>query len=149
MDIYQKILRNRVAYPQLMSTNGATHAPPSPPPPCASSARGAALSARCCTDAPAPRRTKNAKDLISKLLVAQPAQRLGSLKRGHRDVSGHAFFKALDFGALTKKAIPAPYVPKISSPTDTCRLRGPRTRRAPQPRVRALPVHDPRVCSAR
>jgi len=81
MDIYQKILRNRVSYPALVS--------------------------------------KNARDLISKLLVSNPSQRLGSLKRGHRDVSGHVFFKAVDWGDLLKKTGKAPYIPKISSPTDT------------------------------
>jgi len=81
MDIYQKILRNRVAYPSSMS--------------------------------------KAAKDLISKLLISVPAQRLGSLKKGHRDISGHPFFKPLEFSALLKKEIKAPYIPNISSPTDT------------------------------
>ena len=37
--------------------------------------------------------SEQAKDLISKLLVTNPMQRLGSLKRQHRDVSGHIFFK--------------------------------------------------------
>jgi len=81
MDIYQKILRNRVAYPANMS--------------------------------------KHAKDLIAKLLISVPAQRLGSLKKGHRDISGHNFFKPLDLVKLMKKEIPAPYVPTIKSPTDT------------------------------
>ena len=64
---------------------------------------------------------KAARDLISKLLVTNPAQRLGSLKKGPRDVTGHAFFSnnKLDFNALYKRTIPAPFKPKISSPTDT------------------------------
>ena len=81
MDIYQKILRNRVTYPAFVS--------------------------------------KNAKELVSKLLVSNPVQRLGSLKRGHRDVSGHLFFKPVDWQQLTRKTQKAPYIPKISSPTDT------------------------------
>ena len=81
MDIYQKILRNRVTYPPSMS--------------------------------------KSAKDLISKLLISVPAQRLGSLKRGHRDVSGHAFFKPVDFAQMCRHEVKAPYVPTIKSPTDT------------------------------
>ena len=63
--------------------------------------------------------SKSARDLISKLLVTNPAQRLGSLKKGPRDVTGHAFFKPIDFNALYKRTIPAPFKPKISSPTDT------------------------------
>jgi len=81
MDIYQKILRNRVTYPAHLS--------------------------------------KNAKDLLARLLVSNPVQRLGSLKRGPRDVLGHAFYKPTDFPALLRKEIKAPYIPKISSPTDT------------------------------
>jgi len=81
MDIYQKILRNRVTYPAHLS--------------------------------------KNAKDLLARLLVSNPVQRLGSLKRGPRDVLGHAFYKPTDFPQLLRKEIKAPYVPKISSPTDT------------------------------
>jgi len=63
--------------------------------------------------------SKMAKDLIQKLLVAVPAQRLGSLTKGHRAISGHPFFNAMDFSRLVKKEIPAPYVPTIKSPTDT------------------------------
>ena len=81
MDIYQKILRNRVTYPAFVS--------------------------------------KVARELISKLLVSNPSQRLGSLKRMHRDVSGHSFFKSVDWAVLTRKELKAPYIPKISSPTDT------------------------------
>jgi len=44
---------------------------------------------------------------------------LGALKKGHRDVSGHALFKPIDWSVLVKKEIKAPYIPKISSPTDT------------------------------
>jgi serine/threonine protein kinase len=63
--------------------------------------------------------SKLARDLISKLLVTNPAQRLGSLKRGALDVSSAPFFKGLDFAALEKKTLKAPYVPVIKSPTDT------------------------------
>ena len=63
--------------------------------------------------------SKNSRELISKLLVSNPSQRLGALKRGHRDVSSHAFFKATDWATLVKKEQKAPYIPKISSPTDT------------------------------
>ena len=63
--------------------------------------------------------SKPARDLISKLLVTNPSQRLGSLKRGPRDVLQHPFFKAVDFNQLYKKTIPAPYIPKIASTTDT------------------------------
>ena len=81
MDIYQKILRNKVSYPALVG--------------------------------------KSARELITKLLVTNPSQRLGALKRGHRDVSSSAFFKATNWTEMLKKSEKAPYIPKISSPTDT------------------------------
>jgi len=81
MEIYQKILRNKIYWPSTMS--------------------------------------RYAKDLITRLLLSVPAQRLGSLKKGHREISGHAFFGKTDFTKMLSKAEPAPYVPTIKSPTDT------------------------------
>ena len=56
--------------------------------------------------------TKQPKDLINKLLVANPAMRLGSptFKKGSRDVIAHPFFKPLDVATLHKKLAPAPCV---------------------------------------
>mmetsp|Transcript_18118 Transcript_18118/g.43343 ORF Transcript_18118/g.43343 Transcript_18118/m.43343 type:complete len:789 (-) Transcript_18118:558-2924(-) len=81
MDIYQKILRNKLAFPSYFS--------------------------------------KNVRDLLSKLLVTNPAARLGSLKNKSRDVTSHIFFKNLHWNELTRKEIKAPYIPVITSPTDT------------------------------
>ena len=44
---------------------------------------------------------------VAKLLVANPAQRLGCLKRGGRDVREHAFFKPVDFTELEVRTISA------------------------------------------
>lgn len=63
---------------------------------------------------------KAAKDLISKLLVTNPAMRLGIVKKGHRDLMGHPFFKPIDFAQLvrrTGKPTP-PFVPTISHEDD-------------------------------
>jgi len=62
---------------------------------------------------------KNAKDLVAKLLVANPTARLGCLKRGGRDVREHPFYKPLDFGELEAKKPKAPFIPTIKSPLDT------------------------------
>lgn len=61
----------------------------------------------------------SARHILTKLLVSNPSHRLGSLKRGERDVSGHRFFSPMDFAALRAKALTAPFIPKIASPTDT------------------------------
>lgn len=63
--------------------------------------------------------SKHARDLISKLLVAGPTSRLGSLARGSRDVTGHPFFKLVDITHVHRKSARAPHVPAIASETDT------------------------------
>lgn len=63
--------------------------------------------------------SKAGREVISKLLVANPAARLGTLKRGSREVREQTFFKPLNFSDLEKKTLKAPHVPNISSPTDT------------------------------
>jgi len=63
---------------------------------------------------------KAAKDLISKLLVNNPAMRLGIVKKGHRDLMAHPFYKLIDFHSLVKRngKPPPPLVPKIRSDAD-------------------------------
>jgi len=59
-----------------------------------------------------------AKDFIDKLLCVDQKARLGCLKNGSKDVRTHKWFDGLDFDVLETKSMPAPYVPKIKSPTD-------------------------------
>ena len=56
-----------------------------------------------------------------RLLVTNASQRLGSLKRGSRDIIEHAWYRqqGVDFAALYKRTLPAPVVPQLASPTDT------------------------------
>ena len=63
---------------------------------------------------------KAAKEIVTKLLVANPAMRLGIVKRGHRDLTTHAFFKLIDLNGLVKRTgKPAPpHVPKIANELD-------------------------------
>ena len=61
---------------------------------------------------------KSAKDLVNKLLVANPAARLGTLKKGSRDVATHAFFKLIDITFLTKMTVAPPYIPPLKSDKD-------------------------------
>lgn len=62
--------------------------------------------------------TPEARDLLSKLIVADPKERLGCLARGDLDIHDHAWFDGYDFGALYRKEITPPWVPTISSPFD-------------------------------
>lgn len=63
--------------------------------------------------------SKMSRDIISKLLVPNPAARLGMLKRGFREVREQPFFKAVNFGELEKRSVKAPVIPKIKSAMDT------------------------------
>ncbi len=66
----------------------------------------------------------SARNVISALLHKDPDARLGSLAAGGlhsggRQVRRHPFFQPIDFVALERREIPAPFVPTITSATDT------------------------------
>ena len=54
-----------------------------------------------------------AKDLIQKLLVRNPAKRLGNLSNGPKDIQNHPWFGTMDWKALPNKEIDAPWIPEI------------------------------------
>ena len=56
----------------------------------------------------------DAWDLITGLLTKDPKQRLGSLKKGDRDILHHAWFGDLDASELRGKHIEAPWAPEIA-----------------------------------
>uniref|UniRef100_A0A7S3FKY0 cGMP-dependent protein kinase n=1 Tax=Haptolina ericina TaxID=156174 RepID=A0A7S3FKY0_9EUKA len=66
-----------------------------------------------------PKFSKAAKQLISQLLISNPAERLGSLRQRSRDVICQQFFNAIDWPSLLARLLPAPYVPIIKNRTDT------------------------------
>merc|ERR1719231_2159640 len=55
------------------------------------------------------------KDLIQKLLVSNPAMRVG-----HTKISKEAFFRQVDIAKLESKEDTPPWVPTLSGPIDTC-----------------------------
>lgn len=59
----------------------------------------------------------DAKDLIAKLLVGNPDNRLGI--RGGLEVRAHAWFDGVEFDVVMKKEIPAPWVPSLKNSEDT------------------------------
>ena len=61
--------------------------------------------------------SKDAKDIISKLLEKDPKKRLG-YNKGLEEIKKHPFFKGLDFNLLLHKKIEAPYIPQIKNNTD-------------------------------
>jgi len=61
----------------------------------------------------------DAKDLIERLLVHNPAKRLGMLAGAENDLFKHPFCAHIDVNAMLQKKIKPPFVPKLSDPTDT------------------------------
>jgi serine/threonine protein kinase len=59
-----------------------------------------------------------AKDFMDKLIVVDPARRLGCTKTGPAGVKEHQWFNGLSWKDLEAKAVPAPHVPKIKSQLD-------------------------------
>lgn len=61
-----------------------------------------------------------AKDLVKRLLTTDLTKRFGNLKAGPEDIKTHKWFQGLDWEKLKCLEIPAPYIPKVTSPGDTC-----------------------------
>mmetsp|Transcript_1130 Transcript_1130/g.1140 ORF Transcript_1130/g.1140 Transcript_1130/m.1140 type:complete len:130 (+) Transcript_1130:711-1100(+) len=54
-------------------------------------------------------------DLLRKLIEIEVSLRLSNVK----EIKRHPFFQGIDWDELSKKGIPAPFKPKITSPSDT------------------------------
>jgi len=63
--------------------------------------------------------SKEAADLIQRLLVHNPAKRLGMLAGGEKDILKHPLCKDIDTAKLLAKQIKPPFVPNLKDPTDT------------------------------
>ncbi len=59
---------------------------------------------------------QDCKDLIKKLLVKNPAQRLGMGRSGATAVKAHPWFQGFDWNALARREMPAPFVPSVGDP---------------------------------
>lgn len=63
--------------------------------------------------------SEKAKDLLSKLLQKDPAERLGSLAKGELDIFEHPWFDGLNLFDLRQRTTPAPWLPKLKDALDT------------------------------
>ena len=63
--------------------------------------------------------SRPAIELIWGVLQRRPAERLGCLAGGYRDIKKHDWLKEVNFGKLIQKKIQAPWVPDITDPLDT------------------------------
>jgi serine/threonine protein kinase len=61
---------------------------------------------------------EHAKDLITGLLVKDPASRLGSGLDAEQHIRNHPFFSDIDFEKLDKKEIKPPFVPQVTGEDD-------------------------------
>jgi serine/threonine protein kinase len=61
--------------------------------------------------------SKDARDVITKLLEKNVEDRLCS-HFGIEELKNHPFFKSIDFDALLRKEIEAPFLPRINDKTD-------------------------------
>ena len=62
--------------------------------------------------------TKEAKDLIEKLLVVDPQKRLGQGPNGSEEIKNHSYFKGVNWSDALKKKIKPPFIPKLKNDTD-------------------------------
>jgi len=62
--------------------------------------------------------TALAKDFMDRLIVVDPARRLGCLKNGPAGVKEHQWFNGLSWKELEAKSIQPPHVPKIKNHLD-------------------------------
>jgi protein kinase A len=60
-----------------------------------------------------PDMDETSKDLIKKLLVRNPAHRLGNISHGSKDIRDHPWFEEMNWTKLKNMELEAPWVPVI------------------------------------
>lgn len=63
--------------------------------------------------------SKQAKDLLTKLLDRNPSKRLGSGVNGVENIKSHKFFSCIDWEKLAKREIIPPFIPKLIHESDS------------------------------
>ncbi|KAG9509814.1 RAC serine/threonine-protein kinase [Fragariocoptes setiger] len=66
-----------------------------------------------------PTLTTMAKSFLNGLLIKDPAKRLGGGPDDVKEIQHHSFFLGLNWQDLVEKKIPPPFVPQVTSDTDT------------------------------
>ncbi|KAK6363841.1 Serine/threonine kinase [Orbilia blumenaviensis] len=62
---------------------------------------------------------RDSVSILQKLLTREPELRLGSGPTDAQEIMSHAFFRNVNWDDIYNKRLPSPFLPQISSPTDT------------------------------
>jgi protein kinase A len=62
--------------------------------------------------------SSEAKDLVKKILILKPTERLGGLANGDADIRQHPWLASLTVEDMLAKKVVSPWKPKIKDPTD-------------------------------
>ncbi|XP_069363182.1 ribosomal protein S6 kinase alpha-5-like isoform X2 [Maniola hyperantus] len=81
------------------------------------------------------------QDFIKKLLVKDPRRRLGGGDKDAEELKRHPFFQNLDWEAVSRREVSAPFVPQLSHAADTCNFADEFTRMPPTDSPAQAPKH--------
>ncbi|KAI5633439.1 protein kinase domain-containing protein [Phthorimaea operculella] len=85
------------------------------------------------------------QDFIKRLLVKDPRRRLGGGEDDADELKRHPFFKDLDWEAVARREVPAPFVPALSHAADTCNFADEFTRMPPTDSPAMPPKHSDKL----
>ncbi|XP_052742669.1 ribosomal protein S6 kinase alpha-5 isoform X2 [Bicyclus anynana] len=85
------------------------------------------------------------QDFIKKLLVKDPRRRLGGGEDDAEELKRHPFFENLDWDAVSRRAVSAPFVPPMSHAADTCNFADEFTRMPPTDSPAQAPKHHDKL----
>ncbi|CAG9573014.1 unnamed protein product [Danaus chrysippus] len=85
------------------------------------------------------------QDFIKKLLVKDPRRRLGGGDDDAEELKRHPFFQDLDWEAVSRREVPAPFVPQLSHAADTCNFADEFTRMPPTDSPAQAPKHHDKL----
>ncbi|XP_037293908.1 ribosomal protein S6 kinase alpha-5 isoform X2 [Manduca sexta] len=99
---------------------------------------------RCSYPVP-PDVSPEVQDFIRKLLVKDPRRRLGGGDGDAEELKRHPFFQNLDWQAVLRRDVPAPFVPQLSHAADTCNFADEFTRMPPTDSPAQAPKHHDKL----
>ncbi|KAJ8706132.1 hypothetical protein PYW07_010909 [Mythimna separata] len=99
---------------------------------------------RCSYPVP-PDVSPEVQDFIRKLLVKDPRRRLGGGEHDAEELKRHPFFQNLDWDAVARRKIPAPFVPVLTHAADTCNFADEFTRMPPTDSPAQAPKHHDKL----